>query len=784
MSKPQSETGNRRILTPHYEVGSESVFGAPGANSAIRNRFLIVASRAVSIARKWRWTRQDLFGDLRIRYGIKVGLAGLLALFCSQALRLPSDNWAMLTVIVLMNQQFMGAFAFKAIMRMTGTIAGALVGVWLVGDYASTPAIFLPIFFLVMAFAGYKFGQVGARQAPYAYFLLGLTTLTIASDGVTDPAQAWQIGLDRSEEILVGIICSLLITTVVWPRYAREEFLEAARDALKTVSQLVSLRSRASLTSPNPPIDTEKIHHTFDQQLSVLRNLLNAGSRESTMFSARLSNYNAFLVSLTNLFQAGLDLGRHIVEPLFLGHLQHEMESLLAAICEELDILTGSRSPGEKLGSSPMNEAFAAFEEKVNKIRSQGVLITAPLEAATAFAGHFVVLRSLRDELNNIRSAMEGLPRFGQRLPEAKPHWDFLPTIDWFWVKVGIKGGLAAVISIVFLKWIHPPGAANIPTWAWLLVVLGRPFLRLGGAGDLRAFQTTLRSSLILAACAVLLILTMPYFASYAVMNLVLFLVLFAVGFLTVRIPGLSFWMEFAFLTISAFVALNPQEPVSSQTIIDTFVGIMFGMLIAAVVGRLLWPVLPQRILRDSLLALLIQIKALLTSDSHQERIRTQLAILPVEALGALRQNRIAGCSEEERAKLVALVRALQVLVARITQLVSRRDILPEITVQILKPQSERLEIEFKQMLDAFAECFRQGDCRRQLPTTRGALTEMDDATQQIRNRNMLAGLTLEAPLRVLDLVERYHATAEALDECGRLLCTLQIQRYWGDYGL
>jgi hypothetical protein len=36
---------------------------------------------------------------------------------------------------------------------------------------------------------------------------------------------------------------------------------------------------------------------------------------------------------------------------------------------------------------------------------------------------------------------------------------------------------------------------------------------------------------------------------------------------------------------------------------------------------------------------------------------------------------------------------------------------LPEITEQILKPQSERLEIEFKQMLDAFAECFRQGDC-------------------------------------------------------------------------
>jgi hypothetical protein len=60
----------------------------------------------------------------------------------------------------------------------------------------------------------------------------------------------------------------------------------------------------------------------------------------------------------------------------------------------------------------------------------------------------------------------------------------------------------------------------------------------------------------------------------------------------------------------------------------------------------------------------------------------------------------------------------------------------------------------------------------------------MDHAVQQIRDRNMLTDLTLEASLRVLDLVDRYHATADALDECGRLLCTLQIQRYWGDYDL
>jgi uncharacterized membrane protein YccC len=748
---------------------------------------MVTRTEAVPVVTKWNWMFQDPFGDLRVRYGIKVGLAGLLALFGTQVLRLPHDNWAILTVLVLMSAQFVGSVTVKAIMRVIGTITGALVGIWLVSGYTSTPAIFLPVLFLVIALATYQFGQLGARQVPYAFFLLGLTTLTVATDGVTEPAQAWQIGLDRSEEILLGLMSSLLVTSVLWPRYAREEFLVAGRAALKTVSQLVSAHVQASTDPADAPSETEKIRSAFDQQLSVLRSLLQAGARESTYLSVRLSNYNAFLVSLTNLFPAGLYLSRHRVEPWFLDHMRQETESLLAAITAEFNILTTARPPGEKLPSSRLNEAFAALQEKVDEIRDRGIAASAPLQTAIAFAGHFAAIRTLCDELNNIRSALEGLPRFGQPLPEAKPHWDLLPAIDWFWMRVAVKGGLAAVISIVLLKWINPPGPASVPLMAWLLTILGRPFLRVGGTGDLRAFQTAFRASLMMAACAALLILTTPFLAGYAAMNVALFLILFTLGFLTARIPGINFQIQLAYLTISAFVGLNPQEPVATQTIIDTFLGLAFGMFIGTVLGRLLWPVLPQRVLRDNLLAVLTQIKALLNGDPHREKIQTQLAVLPLEARQAARQIRVAGCSEEERAKLVALVRALQTLITRISHLLSRRDSLPEITdqiQQILKLQSERLEMEFKRMLDALAECFRQGDCRFQLPTVRVALSEMDNAIQQIRDSKMLADLPLEAPLRVLELVEHYHATGEALEECGRLVRTLEIQRYWGDYAL
>ena len=287
----------------------------------------------------------------------------------------------------------------------------------------------------------------------------------------------------RTLEILVGVISSLLVATLIWPRYAREEFLEAARVPLRTISELVVMQTEAYVRPMDTPASLEQIYRTFAGRLSDLKNLLQAGARESTVFNARLSNYNAFLVSLTNLFHVVLDLSRRQVDPAILSHIRDELGLMAAAISEEFDILTGPHRPGEKLRSSRLNEAFSAFETKVNEIREQGTFLALPLKVTTAFYGHFSALRSLRSELNNIRRGVEGLPRLGQPTPEARPHWDFLPSIDWFWVKVGLKGGLAAVVSIVLLKWVNPPGPASIPLFAWTLTIFGRPFLRAGGDG-------------------------------------------------------------------------------------------------------------------------------------------------------------------------------------------------------------------------------------------------------------------------------------------------------------
>jgi hypothetical protein len=425
------------------------------------------------------------------------------------------------------------------------------------------------------------------------------------------------------------------------------------------------------------------------------------------------------------------------------------------------------------------------------------MLVEAPFRAAMDLAGEFAALRRLTNELNNIRSTLEALQRYGQALPAEKAGWKMIPPIDWYWLKVGIKGGLAAVIAVLLIRWTHPPGAATVPTWAWLLVVMRRSFFRNAGASDLRTFEIAIQGSLILAGCVLVLIVITPALASYTAMNLVLFLLLFATGFFTETLPGLTFWTEFTFLATSTFVALNPQVPVPPTTIIDSFVGTMIGIWIATVVSRLLWPLLPQKVLRDSLSAVFAQTKDLLSGAVNREKVLTQLTNLPVEAMGAVSQIQIAGCSEEERTNLSFLIHRLQALISRVSQLVPWRpvfrdpskpdegeNLFPEIAEQMLIPHFGRLEFEFQQMLDAFSECFRDGDCSREFPTIQGALAGMDQAVQQIRDRNLLGDLPREASLRFLDVVDRYHATADSLEECGRLIHSLRFERYCGDYGL
>ena len=316
------------------------------------------------------------FSDLRVRYGIKLSLASLLSLYVALVLRLEHPNWAVLTALVMMNSHYVGSTALKAMLRCVGTIGGALLGVWLVGTYASSPVLFLLLIFIILGIAVYKFGQYPGSQAPYAYYLVGLTTLSVATYGIQDPSDVWRIGLNRALEILVGSFSSLAVTSIIWPRYAREEFFELSCKALETAAEVVSLETASYIQLRDRSGQLEQLQKRFEQQVSTLRNLLQAGARESTRFYGRLGNYNAFVVSLTNLFQAALHLEtKRQEESQYIARIQNELAAAATAVAQEFQILMRPYSPGARLPETTIGEAFDTLLEKLSALRAAGLFV-------------------------------------------------------------------------------------------------------------------------------------------------------------------------------------------------------------------------------------------------------------------------------------------------------------------------------------------------------------------------------------------------------------------------
>ncbi len=726
------------------------------------------------------------FADLRVRYGIKLSLASLLSLYVALVLRLEHPNWAVLTALVMMNSHYVGSTALKAILRCVGTIGGALLGVWLVGTYASSPVLFLLLISIILGIAVYKFGQYPGSQAPYAYYLVGLTTLSVATYGIQDPSSVWRIGLNRALEILVGSLSSLAVTSIIWPRYAREEFFELSSKALETAAEVLSLETASYIQLGDRPGQLEQLRKRFEQQASTLRNLLQAGAQESTRFYGRLGNYNAFVVSLTNLFQAALHLEtKRQEESQYIARIRNELAAAAAAVAQEFQILMRAYSPGARLPETTIDEAFDALWEKLSALRAAGLFEESSIKTNIDFFSHISALRTIRHELLEMRQIKQGLPRLRAPQPELKPAWNLLPTIDWLWMKTAFKAALAAALSLLLIRWIHPPGPAALPLAALLFSVLQRTFIRAGGTGDLRAFQRLFFACLILSVYAALLILATSFLADYLVMNLVLFIWVFIFGFMTARTPGFSFWAIVTILSTSVFVGLNAQVPVASSTIIDSVLGLISGMAVATVIGRVIWPLLPQRLLRDDLVEFFGQLKTFSNRKLPTKKIQTRLALLPIEALQAAKGiPLLLGFTGEEQRQFELLVRALSSLATQRMALARRRFELPAKLDALVHSELEQLEIEFGQMTDAFADCFRKGDCRREFPTVRGALEGLRQRAEQIRRERILASENLDAPIQLLEVISRCQRIGDTLEECASLIKSLSIHRYWGDYAM
>lgn len=724
---------------------------------------------------------RTVFRDPALRYGIKFGLAGILAVFIALLLRLEEPTWALFTVFVLMIAQYVGAIAEKSLFRIIGTVAGGLLGYFLTAGLEQNPLAFVLLVSLTVGACTAMFGQ---SRYPYAFLLCGLTMVVVVGNGLGNPDFSWQYALWRTEEVILGILVVMLVQSQLWPRFAREEFLRNSRLALGDLQ--ACLRESSEAVFNGDPRTAAAKAGDFPARISALRGLLDFGARESQYFRDRLPTYfeittclsrvAANLATMTSPLPAGSYYHIHLYQECLALH-----RSLEAALAD----LAGPASAQESRAarSEEITAAHQRLESRLLAIHDDPELPDLAPEVIVAMSLHLLALEEIRKTIIRMQTLIDSLPTGWMEGTRREPHPFTSPIPSPFWIRSGVKATLAVASALVLFNWLHPPGGAVLVLGAWVFTALNATSP--GGRGDRRAFHYVIISTIVLLIVCLILIAIRPLLSSYAVMNILIFSWLFLWGYLSYQIRGITIPMQLAMLLIVSILGLNGQEPISVQAVTDVFFGLAFALLISSLIQRLLWPSLPQWELRDRIVEFLrILRRGMTTSLPLWEQVR--IALIPGET--SLRVNHLQRpfCTSEDRhhlheylANLHQISTHLMMSVGNLSALTAKNETSGDLA-RIAELETEILahlrahEIGMKTASVPLANCDR-------LNALLTSWMEWIVTTRQRMLRENCPGLDI---FRYVGLAGRHAESARGLLRAKAQADNLRLANYMGDYVL
>jgi len=725
-----------------------------------------------------------VFDDPKALFGIKLGLAGLLSVYLSQLIRLGHANWALLTVLVLAPAQYVGAIGPRSVARVIGTVIGGFIGVWLVGNYEQDRLFFLLFTFGFVWLCMYMYG---GTFFPYSFFLLANTLITVSSSGIFHPLDAWSAGIARTLEILTGVVSIIIVSHLLWPRSAPGDFRDLAKSTFGNIGKLIELRRRSPSSGAKLWEDAQSTIFATRAQSIRLRALLQNGANESVYFRRHLADYRRAVVSLNHLFQASLELFRQQKgDRQYVVDVGAELSAVYEAIELELQMLSGAVGSGSQIKNDRLETTLRALEVRIQDLLTSGAAQNYSLEDVLDLANHQAALLTIYDEALRQRAILANLPLLGDppgRDRSPTFHW---PSISLSRLRDGVKPAIASTAALLICQWFNPPGAAAIPLTALILTWLNKNFL--GGKADRGSLQRAFEVAVGGLIYLILLFWISPALSNYGLMNLFLFAELFAYGYWSMALGGQTLHAGAVMFFIIGTVGIDAEKPVAVQTVFGSYFGIVLPIFIAAIVGRLFWPVLPEAELRKRFTDFFSICSNFLTKQpGHDDEVLSEtLTFIPIESVSWAKGLKGRHCPESEVEKIVALTFTMRRLALRLSTRAHAPPslALPEEIARLIDPVVKKAKENFRMTSNALMQVFREGSTRIPVPSTHAARESFRNALEEVRNQNLLIGKSLEAVRSYLLLAHRLDVIADDLETCRDQTLSLALERYWDDYSL
>ncbi|WP_321793198.1 FUSC family protein [Caballeronia sp. J97] len=176
----------------------------------------------------------------------KTLFAAFIAMSIAMRLELPQPRVAMTTTFVLM-QPLSGMVLAKSVYRFAGTALGMLAALVLGAVFVQQAELY--VLALTTWVAACTALAVRYRQFRwYGFVLAGYTAALIGIPAVNDPNSLLIATLTRGAEVMLGIVCSSVVSALVFPRHASATLAQAldARQARFAAFAADVLRGRLS----------------------------------------------------------------------------------------------------------------------------------------------------------------------------------------------------------------------------------------------------------------------------------------------------------------------------------------------------------------------------------------------------------------------------------------------------------------------------------------------------------------------------------------------------------
>src|ERR1700759_3575332 len=148
-------------------------------------------------------------------FSAKTFASSMLALWIALRLGLDRPYWAMATAYIVA-QPLAGAMRSKAAYRFYGTLLGAVACLALIPNLVDAPVLLIGALSLWIGGCIY-FAVLDRTPRSYIFLLAGYSVALIGFPIVGSPETVWDVVLARVEEITLGIICTTVIGSIVFP---------------------------------------------------------------------------------------------------------------------------------------------------------------------------------------------------------------------------------------------------------------------------------------------------------------------------------------------------------------------------------------------------------------------------------------------------------------------------------------------------------------------------------------------------------------------------------------